>query len=174
MLGRHDKPHVLSIRRRRLDIRGDEPGDSEKLSTPAMTVSGVTRAKRRINLRFAEPIWLPWGPYQAVHANALYLRKHDATSVRLLPAQDLAADRLRRYRPHCNVKRFYPNPHLITSACQSRRSRASANRCRAGADARSSDLDPRSFPSIARSSRRCVPPRKARRTSTPGSPLPSA
>ena len=50
---------------------------------------------------------------------------------------------------------------LITSACQSRRSRASANRCRAGADDQSSDLDPRSFPSIARSIQRCGPPRKA-------------
>jgi non-heme chloroperoxidase len=37
---------------------------------------------------------------------------------------------------------------------------ASATQCRAGADARFSDSDPRSFPSIARSSRGCAPPRK--------------
>jgi hypothetical protein len=49
-----------------------------------------------------------------------------------------------------------------TSARRSACSRASAPQHRAGAGAQSSDLDPRSFPSIARSSRRYAPPRKAR------------
>ncbi len=64
-------------------------------------------------------------------------------------------------RQDCNGKRFCLKPTFIASACQSRRSRASATQRRAGADAQSSDLDPRSFPSIARSSRGCAPPRIA-------------
>ena len=48
-----------------------------------------------------------------------------------------------------------------TSAVISAGIRAAASRCRAGADGRASDAGPRSFPSTARSSRRCAPARTA-------------
>ncbi len=46
-------------------------------------------------------------PCQAEGARRFNPRKHDAPAVRPSPAQDLAADSLRQYCPHCNVKRFY-------------------------------------------------------------------
>ena len=50
----------------------------------------------------------------------------------------------------------------VTSAARSACSHAGRHRYRAGAGDRSSGRDPRSFPSTARSSPRCAPPRTAR------------
>ena len=55
-----------------------------------------------------------------------------------------------------------PESVPIISVVRSARNRAASRRCRAGADGRSSGSDPRSFPSTARSSRRCGRPRTAR------------
>ena len=51
---------------------------------------------------------------------------------------------------------------FITCGARSARSRVGWRRCRAGAGGRFSGADPRSFPSTGKSSRPCVPPRRAR------------